>query len=148
MEVLARIHQRAKEQSADRVTALCSSGIERLTIEDICVEGVDFHCSRVLDELLADSQLCGMCLDLLFLACMSGHGGDDAVPESAEGRCSYLEQIWKSFMWNYSLVNHRRPLIKSSLHTTDDMYSELWKDLVAPKALAYQKSYVKQRLAP
>ena len=160
-DVPTRIHQRAKEQSVQRVTALCSSGIERLTMEDVCVEGVDFHCSRVLDELLADAELCGMCLDLLILA--NGNeeeSGEDAVPVSAEGRRSYLERIWKDCMWKYSSgVNRRRPLVvvssssslsESQLSPNNDdgeQYSELWNDLVAPKALAYQRNYVKQRLA-
>jgi len=152
-DVPKRIHQRAKEQSVQRVTVLCSSGIERLTMEDVCVEGVDFHCSRVLDELLADAELCGMCLDLLILA-----NGNDTVPVSAEGRRSYLERIWKDCMWKYSSgVNRRRPLVvvssaslsESKPNDDDDgeQYSELWNDLVAPKALAYQRHYVKQRLA-
>lgn len=145
-ELPALIHRRAREQSNDRVSALCTNGIDRLYFEDISVEGLDFHCSAVIDELLADQELCGICHDLVVL---SSPSGDDCVPESAEGRRTWLESFMKSCMWNLSSsVNRRRPLLtEKAVSTTKDRYSELWTELIAPKALAYQKKYVEQRLA-
>lgn len=142
-DVPHRIHQRAHEQSIERVTTLCLNGIDRLTLDDICVEGVDFHCSQVLDELLADQDLFGTCLDLLIL------DDGDEVPTSREGRRSHLEGILKHCMWEYSSgVNRRRPLHPDANGVApNEKYKEMWHDLVAAKALAYQKKYVEKRLA-
>jgi hypothetical protein len=144
-DVPTQIHRRAKEQGNDRVAAICSNGIDRLVHEDICVEGVDFHCSPVIDELLNDQQLCGICQDLMVL---SSDSSED-IPVSAEGRRSWLEGMLKSCMWSHSSgVNLRRPLCSDqSASSTKDRFSELWSELIAPRALAYQKKYVEQRLA-
>ena len=143
-DVPMRIHQDARDQGIERVSVLCSNGIDRLTMHDISVEGVDFHCSNILDELIADRQLTALCLDLLILADV------DNIPSSDDGRRAHLEEVLKSCMWRYSSgVNRRRPLYPDSgvLPASDDNYKELWTDLVAPKAHAYQRSYVNQRLA-
>jgi len=60
-DVPTLIHRRAKEQRIQRVTALCSTGSDRLTMEDVCVEGLDFHWSRVMQELIAHRRIFGKC---------------------------------------------------------------------------------------
>ena len=146
-DVPAQIHQRAREQGIDRLSALCTTGIDRLVLDDISVEGVDFHCSPVMDEILADQQLCGICHDLMILS----NSGTEDIPESADGRRSWLEGVLKRCMWNLSSgVNRRRPLLSDPPEdgsSTNDRYSELWNELIAPRALSYQKKYVEQRLA-
>lgn len=142
----SRIHQSARKQSTARVTLTCTNGIDRLVFEDICLEGVDFHCSSVIDELLVDRELCGICHDLMVL---SGADAGD-IPDSVEGRRRRLEGILKHCMWTLSSgVNLRRPLglDLSASSSSKDKYKELWSELISPRALAYQKKYVEQRLA-
>jgi len=135
------IHRRSKEQSAERVTALCTSGIDRLTLEDITIAGIDFHCSSVIDHLLKDQQLVGVCIDLLLLS------NEVEVPPA--GRRSWLEGIFKSCMWKYSSgVNRRRPLVDRECDkSAQSSYSELWNQLVSPRAQEFQMKYIQHRLA-
>jgi hypothetical protein len=140
------MHQKAKEQSAARVTTLCETGIDQLRIEDVCVEGVDFHCSAVIEHLLSDQELTGMCHDLLVLS----QGVDAArVPATMEGRRSWLEGIFKSCMWTFSAgVNRRRPLMGGTSFLDDTHpYANIWNELLEPRVRQYQERYVKDRLA-
>jgi hypothetical protein len=53
------MHRRAKEQGESKVASLCATGIDQLRMQDICIEGVDSHCSAVVDHLLSDNELVG-----------------------------------------------------------------------------------------
>jgi hypothetical protein len=145
------MHRRAKEQGESRVTSLCGTGIDQLRMEDICIEGVDFHCSAVIDHLLSDNELVGVCHDLLVLSRQKDAG---QIPATAEGRRSWLEGIFKECMWNFSSgVNRRHPLIsntadgKSAENADPPAYSNMWSELMAPRVRAYQQKYVQDRLA-
>lgn len=150
-DVPMRVHQKAKEKGLDHVMALCSTGIERLTLEDISVEGVDFHCSPVLERILSDQTTTGMCLDLLILSKIHQEEEDREIKiPLSKTHLSLLETILKQCMWKYSSgVNRRLPLLTytNDCKCPEDPYKEMWDDLVAPVALKYQISYVQQRLA-
>lgn len=144
------MHRRAKEQSEDRVASLCATGIDQLRMEDICIEGVDFHCSAVMDHLLSDNELVGICHDLLVL---SEQRDTSQIPATAEGRRSWLEGIFKQCMWTFSSgVNRRRPLMSSTAHGKSAekdpaAYSNMWAELLAPRVRDFQQKYVQDRLA-
>jgi hypothetical protein len=145
------MHRRAKEQGESRVASLCATGIDQLRLEDICIEGVDFHCSAVVDHLLTDNELVGVCHDLLV---MSQQRDASQIPVTAEGRRSWLEGIFKECMWNFSSgVNRRQPLLsntadgKSAENTDPQAYSNMWSELMAPRVRAFQQKYVQGDLA-
>jgi hypothetical protein len=169
--LLTNIHERARQQSRERVAALFGQQqqkqqqeeycLERLALNDTCLQGVDYHCCfGILDHLLSDLELVHLSLDLLSLS-------SNALPKETKERRLHLSDIWKSCMWVYSSgVNHRRPISvlvnddsinghQSKLKEDSDSapskdkadpYKELW-SLAAPKVLAFQKAYVQQRLA-
>jgi hypothetical protein len=145
------MHRRAKEQGESRVSSLCATGIDQLRMEDICIEGVDFHCSAVVDHLLLDNELVGVCQDLLVLSQQRDAG---QIPATAEGRRSWLEGIFKECIWNFSAgVNRRHPLIsntadgKAAENADPPAYSNMWSELMSPRVRAFQQKYVQDRLA-
>jgi hypothetical protein len=145
MDVPGLIHRRPRQQSANRVAPLCSVGIQHLAMEDICVEGVDFHCSAVLDELFSDERLCGVCYDLYLLSQVDKDGEEQQPLD----RRAWLESTFQRCMWRYSSgVNRRRNLQTGEPLARDERSweFELWNKLLAPRAHAYQKKFVEQRL--
>ncbi|GKZ01250.1 hypothetical protein MPSEU_001076000 [Mayamaea pseudoterrestris] len=117
----------------------------KLRLPDVCVEGVDFHCSPILDHLLANDRLFGVCADLLRLS------GETLCPSEDRTR---VEGFLKKCMWDYSAgVNHRRPLIVDGEATSGEggavakERSAIWKDLYEANVRRYQIQYVKHRLA-
>ena len=133
LRVPAVVHERARQQSLAQVRPL--NGLDCLTLHDLCLQGVDFHCSSIIESLLADAPFCELCTDLLSFA-------DARKTEDS----SQLAAIFKRCIWTYSSgVNRRRPLIETS-QDDDDEYREFWEQLVEPRVTAFQKDYLKQRL--
>jgi hypothetical protein len=113
-----------------------------LRLSDITLEGVDFHCSNVLEHLATDQTLLDLCHDLLVLAASP----TDQIPPASERR-EWILDTWRSAMWTYSAgVNRRRPLIPPG-PPLPVLHANMWNELVAPKVHAFQKAYVEQRLA-
>jgi hypothetical protein len=145
-EVPFLIHQRAREVSVDKVSNMCAGGIECLGLDDVCVQGVDFHCSPIVDALLSDQQLCGICMDLLVL----GQVQNGKEPIRLEDRSTVLGGMFKQDIWNFSSsINYRRHLHSGEALSSSekDGRAGLWNELVAPRALSYQTQYIMQRLA-
>jgi hypothetical protein len=164
------LHQKSREQSCDRVLALCNPGVDRLLYEDICIEGIDYHCSSIITALMSDEYICDICLDLMTLAeaSLSSMEGTTATTDSTdqllllstpnENRRTRLEHLFKVVLWDFSSsVNHRRPLLvndtlSNGTHPPTSVldphrpYFQLWNDLIAPRVKEYQKVYVQQRL--
>lgn len=119
-----------------------------LYLADITLEGVDFHCSNVLEHLATDQTLFDLCHDLLMLSSSTTH----EIPEASERRAWILD-TWRSAMWTYSAgVNRRRPLLLPATGLppapiTHANNNNMWNELLAPKVQAFQKAYVEQRLA-
>lgn len=139
------IHRRAKLQSGVHVTALVKDGIDKLLLGDVCLEGVDFHCSGVLDQLLANEAF----VETLHLQLEKLDGIDPAA--AFLSRRAWLESVLKKCMWDYSSsVNLRRPIAnanKSEQSSCPDQLKIFWESLVAPKAREYMDSYVRDRLS-
>lgn len=114
------IHESGMKNSVQRVPHLV---IDHLTLEDICFEGIDFHCSTILEFVLLDENYCEICLDVLRLAII-GHtsttNGTESVacnklmapiPDSIKEGHPWLTSLLKQSIWNFSSkVNHRLPL--------------------------------------
>jgi hypothetical protein len=151
-EIPTLIHQSAIQQSSSSsVGTLCRQGTPRLTVADISMEGVDFHCSSVLDSILNDQELVETCHERL--ASVAGKPGMDPMPDAKEGRRSWLEGVLKSCMWNYSAgINRRLPLMISIIREAiqpkpdQDELSAFWKELILPRAKTFAERYVKDRL--
>jgi len=147
LELPTRIHSRAHCQSIERVHPLFTQGLRKLSIDDICVEGVDFHCSRIVEHL-SSLPAAGICRDMLLLAGNGQHSGED-------GNNITLDWFLKHCMWHFSSgVNRRQPLLPeedamSCAGNEDDDapgYEALWKQLMAKEALDFQTNYIRQRL--
>ena len=142
------LHVRAREQStatSGLFMSLMQTGVDCLRLNDMSVEGVDFHCSSIIEHLLKDDELVNLSSDLLILS------DDDDFPDAAQERREYLGKIWKSCMWHYSSgVNHRRSLIQTPVvdgsKTRLKKHENLWNSLAAEKARAFQQKYIQDRL--
>jgi hypothetical protein len=147
-DVPLRLHERAMLRSAERVAILATEGIESLTIDDISVEGVDFHCSLIVDHLLT-LPAADLCRDLILLS--------NGPHESEVANSTTTEEALKYCLWHYSSgVNRRQPLVAQPLPghlgTPDSgrgppKYEEMWNQLFAEEARRYQVSYVRERLS-
>jgi hypothetical protein len=135
-----KIHQRAKQQSEAQVPNLVQLGVPRLELKDICIEGIDFHCSPILDQVISHPQSYQDCIE--FLSKDGFH-----IPGNQR---EWLMGILKQCMWQYSSgVNHRRSITGQTAKKDDDnggKRKQFWKDLVDPKAQAYMKKYIEDRL--
>ena len=139
------IHQSSSLQSEARVAALTKDGILQLSMVDLSIEGIDFHCSPVLDNILADRELVETYLTRLSTF-------DDSlgsVPSAWDERRSWLEGILKRCVWKYSAgINRRRCLIP----TVDvesakvDALKPFWVDSLSPRTRAYAERYIKERI--
>ena len=145
-EVPALLHQRGREQStaaAGLFMDLFKTGVDYLRLTDVSVEGVDFHCSAVIDHLLRDEELVDLSGDLLVLS------NEKDFPDESGERREFLANIWKSCMWYCcSGVNYRRPLITrpGDNKSCPKKYENLWKSLAEAKANEFQCRYVQDRL--
>jgi hypothetical protein len=139
------IHSSASQQSLSRVNILTQHGVPCLTMNDISVEGVDFHCSAIIENILSDRSILEQCLDKLIAT--------RDVPEGFTERRSWLEGKLKSWIWNHSAgVNRRRPLrqMKDSDDDTpaaDDLTKSIWNELLQPRVKGFQEGYIRNRLA-
>ena len=146
-----RAHEQARRGGWEIVSSLClgNTRLEQLRFEDICLEGVDSHCSSVIDHLLANTETVNLCHDLIILSGCVEHRN---VPTSKQGRRAWLENIFKYCMWHFSAgINTRRALTStksaSCAFKNEAAYSELWRELLSNPARNFQIKYVKQRLA-
>jgi hypothetical protein len=144
-DTIKKLHHRAKEQGSCRVDALASHGIDSLTIDDVCIEGVDFHCSPIIDKLLADEELCGLCNDFLILFDDDG----SMVSSSFTEMSSRLASVFKKCIWKHSSgINRRRPLFSGKAPSALGIgkSTRLWNEILSSRIASYQRSYVEQRL--
>ncbi len=145
----ATIHQTSMGQSSARVTPMVENGLIALTYLDISTEGIDFHCSSILDVVLSDHELFDRCSiafgDIATLI------GLEPVPAAPIEKRAWLECVLKRCMWNYSAgINRRLPLISKDNNVgkkREDLLEHLWRSLVLPKTAAFAERYVKERLA-
>ena len=142
-------HSKAVNVSAANVNNLVFNGMEALYLKDICLAGIDFHCSSILEDVvLADDDLCSKILNLICKV--------KSLTETDTPWIHVLEASRNS-MWEYSAgVNRRMRLTgKGSFRTASEfeiddprtkLYDEVWK-CISSSVESYAKSYVERRLA-
>jgi hypothetical protein len=127
------------------VAALTKGGILRLSMVDLSIEGIDFHCSPVLQNILADRELVEAYLTRL-------SSFDDSlgrVPSTWDERRSWLEGILKSCMWKYSAgINRRRSLTPTVDAESEkgDVLKSFWAESVSPRTRTFAERYIKERI--
>ena len=136
-EVPSRVHTLANA----KVQELVPPSIPFLQFQDITTEGVDFHCSNIVEHLGSDKQLVNLCHDLLVLSAQE-------LPREGE-REVIMFDLWRSAIWNCSAgVNRRRPLLPFAQKClVDHNHRTMWSQLLAPKVQAFQETYVRSRLS-
>lgn len=143
------IHQTAIRQSTARVQLLAENGLSSLVLMDITIEGVDFHCSSVLDGLISQPEFVdSSCTQLTDLTINHNLG---TIPASPNDRRAWLERVLKHCMWNYSAgVNRRLPLMEATGATStakqEDSLEAFWKAHILPRTRLFAETYVKDRL--
>ena len=130
------------QAGANHFVGLCS-----LSKSDITIEGVDFHCSSVLDSaIFSDANLVRECFDRLadidkeFLFGCS---------KNATDRHSLLEKKLKSYMWKFSSgVNFRLPLftVLTQTHNYSRCEKEFYDKHIRRRVDAFRKKYIEERL--
>jgi hypothetical protein len=132
--VPATIHERTRNRAHQLVSELCRNRLHQLTLKDISVQGIDFHCSSIIEHLLSDEPFRELCLDLLKL--------NEPLAVSS----SQLPSVLKQCLWDFSAgVNRRQPL-EGGQHEPSENLLNFWNELIASRVSAFQTAYVEQRL--
>ena len=143
MDVPDFIHCKTRYQGIQHITSMMKEPLIRLQLQDLCVEGVDFHCSDVLDQLLKDDAFVSTSFDRLI--------GEKVLETTGCSSKDQLMVILKRCMWKYSSgVNFRQPLLlgnNASTKDDDDSLKSFWQDLVAKRVKDFMTRYVTSRLA-
>lgn len=148
------VHERAKIQSAKHIATLATHGLEKLSIKDVCVEGVDFHCSAVLTVIVSDPELYAICCK--DFCSIRERTENTPVPTGADQRRSWVLDVLKECMWKFSSgVNLRRPLqedhsikkcVEERTSHRNELLKRFWDESIFKRAQNYMKNYVEDRL--
>ena len=140
LDVPRILHEKARERSEELVTSniVCPGGLVRLTLNDVCVAGIDFHCSPAVDYILSQRDLCGRLAPLL-------KNGNDKGP----GDRDWMAGQVKNLIWQYSSgINYRRSLLGAAKRNEGDSIPKLvWRDVLKTAFDGYTKKFVRDRLA-
>ena len=141
----AHSHEKAAVQSESHVPNLVASRLEKLSPSDAIHNGVDFHCSSVLETVLSDEGI---------VSAVAQRMDEIQVSRVGEDKAEAVMNIAKTCMWRYSSgVNHKRDL--SSMiggnatdngNSNDKQLKVLWDDLLSKPAKDYTSRYVSSRL--
>ena len=159
-DLLSRIYQGSMRQSDGRVPDLVQRGIPQLYMTDITLEGIDFHCSSILEtSVLADQEMFTTCIDrlrqhkdddddVIIIPSIDDGWEGNPMPSTVDGRRSWLERLLKHCMWRYSAgVNRRRPLGNDSRKERPVMFlQQFWTEIVFPRIHAFAEQYIRDRL--
>lgn len=149
-DVPTLIHARAKLQGDSHVPPIVQRGLVKLSMQDICFAGVDFHCSAVLDQAIAEDVVFEQCYQRI--SSIVTQTGLSPLPTSKDQRRPYLMRILKQCMWKFSSgLNHRQPLYPKTPKEVDEQEMALkrfWNDGIANRVESYMKKYIEDRLIP
>jgi len=150
IDVPTAIHERPKLQSSTHVVPLVQKKLDKLSFQDVCLAGVDFHCSSVLDAVISQDADFERCFESLRAIAIPA--GLSSAPANKDKRRLYLMQAMKTCMWKFSSgVNHRRPLLSEEASTEVDpkeaALKSFWEENLASSVESYMKKYVGDRLA-
>lgn len=136
------------ESYVERTLFEKENGLYQLSHSDLCLAGVDFHCTNIIDVVLnkTNEKVCNHIINLI----SKNENKDLKTNEKDET----LGRFLKSCMWNYhSGVNLRRPLIQSNdfaqkieNQSEDTMKQNLWNEFFMQAVNEYAKEYIKKRL--
>eukprot|EP00978_Attheya_sp_CCMP212_P038874 scaffold197021_cov68-Attheya_sp.AAC.3 len=164
--LLDTIYEFPKNQGAAHVAGLIEGkAIQALALKDICLAGIDFHCSSVLESIVANDGLVKSVLDVLQELppdCGICDDDDNHDRDSIGGKSLVLKTL-KECMWKFSAgVNHRRALVVQSTAeekvskqpntnnnnpSRDEIVRRIWDTMISDKVNAFAKAYVEDRLA-
>lgn len=142
-----QIHAAARQLSASRVDQMTKCGLRALSFSDITTEGVDFHCSRVVDFVLSDPSTNTKLSDALIEA--QGMRLIEPATTERDPR-TRLESLLKRLIWTFSAgLNRRLPLTSSSeeAKSHDKQLKATWEEHVLPRTKLFAENYVRQRLS-
>ena len=132
------LHEKARERSVQLVTPdiIRGGGLPKLNFSDICLAGIDFHCSSVVDYLMSQREI-RSAFHTFFAQMEVGNRNDDKIAETL-----------KRMIWNFSSgINHRRPLFTTEItDVTPPTFRAFWNDVVKVSFDAYTMKFVKDRL--
>lgn len=133
-EVPAHLHSAGTKQSMTRVPK--TAGLPKLSLNDVCKEGVDFHCSNLVNALLGDPTISA-----------------ESQAMANQLNTSTKELLLKRCIWKFSAgVNLRRPLIPeppkelSQTSIVEEPLKDFWKTYLVAPVVAYQTKYVQGRI--
>ena len=137
IDLLDSTHSKVRHQGIHHITGMVNDRLSMLKLQDVCVEGVDFHCSDVLDQLAKDKVFVFTSMDRLML--------DGVLKTRSQDQ---LMVILKQCMWQYSsAVNFRQPLFRDPAAMEDvPTVKSFWQDFVATRVKEYMTRYVTDRL--
>jgi hypothetical protein len=148
-DVPSSIHSHARRQSQSHVTPIAQNGLEKLSMQDICLAGVDFHCSAVLDHVIADDAIFELCYERL--SSIVTRAGLSPLPLNKDQRRPYMMRTLKKCMWKFSSgTNHRRSLLTETPKEINQQEAALkifWNANMASRVEIYLNMYVEDRLA-
>jgi hypothetical protein len=136
-EIPDYLHVRARCQGIQHVINLVRGRLDALKIQDICLEGIDYHCSDVLEQLLKDDSFIAQSIRHL-----ESNGQKELITK--DNLLTYL----KKCMWTFSSgINFRQPIICNSSNDEDPFAKLFWGDLAASRVKTFMLEYVMLRLA-
>lgn len=140
MDVPELIHSKTRHLAIQHTTSMVQRRLLELQLRDLCVEGVDFHCSDVLEQLIKDDAFVSKSCDQLKFK--------EGLLVGTKGK-EQLLVILKQCMWRYSSgINFRQSLLGDAcVKEDDDDLKLVWQDLAAPRVHVLMMRYVTSRLA-
>jgi len=143
----AHSHEKAAAQSGGLVPNLITVRLEKLSPSDAIHNGVDFHCSAVLETVLSDKSIAAAIAQRMVKTSVGN------APEEGEDKAEAMMNIAKLCMWRYSSgVNHKRDLSSmadanvANTNDKDKQLKELWEEFLSKPAKDYTSRYVSSRL--
>lgn len=133
------IHSKTRHLAIQHTTSMMQRSLLELQLRDVCIEGIDFHCSDVLEQLIKDDAFVSRSCDRLKFK----EGTADMK------RKEQLLVVLQQCMWRYSSgVNLRQSLLGDRGVKEDDQHLKLfWQDLAAPRVHDLMMRYVTSRLS-
>jgi hypothetical protein len=160
--LLDTIYEFPKNQGAVHVAGLIEGkGIQALALKDICLAGIDFHCSSILESIVTNDGLVKSVLDALQEVPLGCSICNDDDRDSIGGKSLVLKTL-KECMWKFSAgVNYRRALVDQSTAeqtvskqpnnnnnpSRDEIVRRIWDTMISDKVNVFAKAYVEDRLA-
>ena len=139
-EIPLLLHKKARQISDEKVMVLVLYGIDSLAMKDICLHGIDFHCSSILEDVvLANQDLYQKVVSIM----------PDIIGASKKSSEEWINvlSVLKEAMWEFSSGVNRRLAISGlqSQNSRKQTLEKVWL-LTSDHFHRYSKNYVCARL--